>query len=162
VEVHPKSGEKGFAPDPAFFGLPGAEQSLRIPRAVAALDPAPGAAQPCELRMQGVVTVPAAFAVAGEPIRFRIGEKSVLVQPATDGRAAAEEITFRCTNSGRYGIVGDGLMQFSVTLRGAGWLKELQRLGVAADGALVRDKTIELHMQIGEVEHRTPVRLTTP
>jgi hypothetical protein len=162
VVVHAKSGEKGLAPDPAFFGLRSAEQSLRIPRAVAALDFAPGAAQPCELRMQGMVTVPAAFAVAKVPIRLRLGEKSVVANAGTDGRAEAEEFVCRILNGGRYGVVGDQLMQFSVTLRGAGWLEELKKLGAVADGALVRDKAVDLKMQVGEIEHSTTVHFTAP
>ena len=153
--VHPK-GVAGASrePEAAFFGLRQGEQSLRIESAKTA--------QPFELRVRGAVTVPDAFAVSTEPVSIRIGEKSVAFKPDTDGKAEAGDLSFRITNSGRYGFVTTGLMEFEATLRGTGWLAELKKLDTVRDGALVRDKSIELKMQIGDAHHSATIRSILP
>jgi hypothetical protein len=135
---------------------------LHIQRATAALNMTPGAPQACEVRLLGEVTVPAAFAVAKSLITFQLGDRKVALPPAVDGRAQTEDVSFRSLNSGRYGMVGDGLMQFTATLRGPAWLEELKKAGVVGPGGLVPDKSIELKIQIGEAQHTATVRLVSP
>src|SRR5262249_37720348 len=61
------------APDQAFLGLPQARQSLLFKRAEAVLDLTPQAAQPCELTLEGAVTVFQAFSVFTQSIQVQLG-----------------------------------------------------------------------------------------
>jgi hypothetical protein len=162
VVVHPK-GSTGVsrAPEEAFFGLRKAGHSVQFRRATAELDLAPGAAQPCELRLEGTVTVFQAFSVFTQPMRIQIGERAVTFKPDRRGVASTEGGTLRVKNVNQFGVVYGGLMDFEITLSGTGWLEALQQLGLpktAARGPR-RALTVPLSLHLGQTQHSTSVEL---
>src|SRR6185369_5218862 len=89
--VHPKGSPGAGKPrDTAFLGFPAARQSLRITHLEAALDFSPNAAQPCDLKMTGDVTVYNAFSVHTQAFRISIGEQTVSFKPDSNGLATVD------------------------------------------------------------------------
>ncbi|MDB6155929.1 MAG: Multicopper oxidase type 2 [Chthoniobacteraceae bacterium] len=142
--VHPR-GSAGVsrAPAAAFFGLPEGAQSLRITSATLVRDP--GAKRPPELRILGNVTVFDAFSVFTTAIRIGIGEKWVTLKPARNGQASAEGVSYRVINSGRYGVVYGGLMEWEATFTGESW-------ATAASKA-----SASIKMELGKARHAVPL-----
>jgi len=163
VVVHAKGGA-GVTPaaGPAFFGLAEAQQSLQIKRAEAILDFSPDATQPCQIRLQGAVSVFQAFSVFTQPVRIQFGEKSVVFKPDRRGAANAADGSgmFRVSNANQFGVVYGGLMEFEVTLSGAGWLEALKDLGLASGGTLPREIAASLLMEVGKAQHTAATRIT--
>lgn len=160
VVVHPKTGQQmSREPAAAFFGLPVAAQSLRIQRAEAAVDLTPGAANPCEIRLHGTVTVFEAFSIFVHQLEFHLGKTSVAFRPAANGRAVADTGSLRITNGGKFGVVYGGLMEFEATLRGQAWLDALKELGAVQSKGLLPETSVPLRVKVGSAEHAASIRI---
>jgi hypothetical protein len=142
------------APEKAFFGLRDAAQSLRLEHAELVTD----AAQKRSLRLRGKTTVFDAFSVFNAPVRLQLGEKSVIFTPDRTGSATAEGASYRVLNSGTFGVIYGGIMEWEATLPADPWLSELEKLGALRDGVPVQEKPVELKMQIGESQHAAIIR----
>ena len=154
--VHPRGAKGAGAPrEEAFFGLRQAQQSLRIQRAEAVVE---GAS--CELKIEGTVTVFQAFSVFTQPVQIQLGGQLISFKPDRRGVASAEGGTFRVKNASQYGVVYGGLMEFEVTLSGAGWLKELQRAG-AGSGTAGREILVPMEMRVGTAKHQATASVLT-
>jgi hypothetical protein len=153
VVVHAQ-GSAGVsrAPELAFYGLRQAEQSLQVRRVEAVLDFAPGAVAPCELRLEGSVTVSQAFSVFTQPVRIQLGDTAVSFKPDRRGVAATTGGSLRITNAGQYGVVYGGLMEFEANLRGAEWMGELKKLGLEGDSAW-KERVVSLTVEVGRARH---------
>jgi len=153
VIVHPKTAAgAGRAPEQAFFGLAQAQQSLHINRAVAVLDSSPAAQQPCELRLEGTVTVYNAFSVFMQPFEIQLGQKVVSFKTDRKGVVTTADGTFRIKNASQYGVVYGGLLEFEATMQGADWLDEFRKLGLSASGGNSQLPSTFM-MQIGKARH---------
>lgn len=156
VIVHPKNAPKASrASDRAFFGMHQAQESLQIKRAEAALDLTPG--KPCDVKVEGAVTVFHAFSIFTQPIEFRLGEKTISFKPDRRGTASNAGSTLTIKNASPYGVVYGGLMEFEVTLSGEEWLTELKRLGYAGKAG---ELPANLTMSVGKARHSAPVQIT--
>ncbi len=151
------------APEPAFFGLPAAQQTLQVPRAEAVVDFAPAAVQPCEIRMEGTVVIPEAFPPFANAVHMQLGGQSITFQPARDGKAEAAGGKFRVENgsknSSEYGMVYGGLLKFAVELSGGDWRRELMAAGLKANSAQAQEIVAPLTLETGGVKHRTTIRI---
>jgi hypothetical protein len=147
------------APDQAFFGLPQAQQSLRLKRAEAVLDLTPNAVKPCELTLEGTVTVFQAFSVFTQPIQIQLGDKTLTVQPDRRGSANATDGAFRIKNASPYGVVYGGLLEFEASLTGGEWLAELKKLGAFSGGTLAPDVPAQFTLRIGKTAHMASARI---
>ncbi|HXI31460.1 MAG TPA: multicopper oxidase domain-containing protein [Vicinamibacterales bacterium] len=157
--VHAR-GESGGnrAPDPAFFGLRQSERSLTFTRAEAIVART-GDTAPFQLRLAGVVSVYDAFPVFGDTIRVQLGQKAVSFKPDPRGAVSTPEVSFRATNANAFGVVYSGRMEFEVTLTGADWQRELERLGFQPTGARPPSLDIPLTLEIGRAKHTATARL---
>jgi manganese oxidase len=156
--IHPKGAAGASrAPHDAFYGLPQAAQSLQIRRADAALDFSPNAANPCQLKLTGSVTVFQAFSVFTQPIRAQVGEKSVVLKPDRRGVATADGASWRTLNASQFGVVYGGMMEFELTLTGADWLRELKKLGLSAESTA--NFSVALTLTIGQAKHSATVEV---
>lgn len=158
VTVHPK-GSKGVstAPGQAFFGQGQALESLLLKRAEALVDSAPGAAKPCEIKLEGAVTVFEAFSVFTQPVRLQLGGTSAVFKPDRRGLASATGAaggTWQAKNASQFGVVYGGMMEFDATLSGAAWLQELEKLGLKNGG------TATFTIEVGNAKHVGSVQLT--
>ena len=158
VIVHPK-GSNGVsrAPEQAFFGLRSGEQSLHLKRIEATISSAPNAAQPCEIKLEGAVTVFDAFSVFTQPVVIQFGERTASFKPDRRGSAATAEGKFRALNASQYGVVYGGTMEFEMTLTGAGWMEGLRKLGLPASGSGELPTTMTLH--VGNARHTGAARI---
>jgi manganese oxidase len=162
VIVRPKAGPSvNRTPVVAFFGMREGEQSMRIDRAEATLDLRPAAPRPCTIYLHGFVTVSDAFSVFASPVRLRLGGKSVTLAPDRTGQATAagDGVTYRILNSGQYGVVYGGTMEFEATLAAPAWLDELKKLGIGGPGAWAVELPTPIELKIGEATHKSAPRL---
>jgi hypothetical protein len=157
--VHPKGAARGGAPQPAFFGLKQAQQSLRVQRAEAAPGCAAKAAGPCHVTIEGAVTVYEAFSVFVQPVRVQLGGKTVTFRPDARGLAHTPDGGFRVKNAHHVGVVYGRLMEFEVTLTGPEWLRELRKLGLGK-GAARRGVAAPLILQVGPATHSATAPIT--
>ena len=158
VVVHPAGPTTvSRAPEDAFFGLPQAQQSLRIRHAEARLRPAAGGPPACELRLTGAVTVFDAFSVFTQSIQLQLGRKSVSFKPDRLGASSTPEGTFRIKNSSEYGVVYGGVMEFEVVFSGGDWLNELKQLGLNDTGDSAISASIT--MKVGKARHTATTRI---
>lgn len=152
--VHPKnSAGVSRAPEQAFFGLRNAERSLRIDRAELTLDTSSGAAQPSQFRLHGSVTVFDAFSIFTAPVRLQIGKKSVTLTPPANGKITTDGVNYRVLNSGRYGVVYGGMMEFEAIFSNPTWLDEVK----SCAGTPAQEQVVSLQMQVGESTHSATV-----
>ena len=125
VTVHPSTATGvSREPEKAFFGLPKAEQSLQLKRVEAVLRPAADGSPSLELRIEGSVSVFNAFSVFTQAIQVQLGEKFVYFKPDRLGVATTTNGTYRVLNSGKYGVVYGGMMEFEAVVKRADWLDE--------------------------------------
>src|SRR5262249_47795588 len=139
---------------PAFFGLRGAEQSLTFTRAETL-------AAPFELALAGTVSVYEAFPVFGDTIRIQVGDKSVTLKPDSRGLAGTEDASIRVTNANAFGVIYGGRMEFAATLKGAGWLHEVERLGVGRSSSPGSVQELPVTIDIGRTRHTAIVPVNT-
>ena len=146
--VHPK-GSAGVSrtAGPAFFGLPGARQSLQIKTAEARLDSS-GSVQ---LRLEGVLTVFEAFSVFNQPVAFQVLGKTVPFAPNRQGQAVSPSGEYRVKNASQFGVVYGGLMEFELNLRGQEWREGLTKLGLA--GSAAQRVSVPIKMHVGVAAH---------
>jgi hypothetical protein len=160
VVVHGKgSAAQNRASEPAYFGLPQAQQSLQIKRAEATLDFTPNAAQPCALTLEGAVTVFNAFSVFTQSIQLQVGGKTVTFKPDRRGAAANADGTWRVKNASQFGVVYGGMMEFEATLSGADWLGELKKLGLMNGTALAANVSAGINLRVGNAQHAATARI---
>ena len=160
VTVHPKGAAGASrAPEQCFFGLRQAQESLQLKRAEAVLDRKPDAAQACELRLEGAVTVFDAFSVFTQTVRVQIGGTSILFKPDRRGNAEAAGGTWRVANATQFGVVYGGMMQFEVMLSGADWLAELQKLGLADGRGVPTNLSASVTLQVGNAKHTATAQI---
>jgi len=157
VHARGESGGKR-APDPAFFGLRQSERSLTFTRAEAIVART-GDTSPFQLRLAGVVSVYDAFPVFGDTIRVQLGQKAVSFKSDPRGAVGTPEVSFRATNANAFGVVYGGRMEFEVTLTGADWQRELDRLGFQPTGARQSAVDIPLTLEFGRAKHTATARL---
>ena len=150
VVVHPKNAVGASrAPESAFFGLKLAEQSLRIDRAE--WDGDADAAK--ELRLRGIVMVPAAFRASSQLARVEVGESTAQFQLDENARAANAEGTFQASNADRFGFVYGEQMQFVVRLKGASLQEALKKAGALRHGTIDSTQSVPVKITIGDVAH---------
>jgi manganese oxidase len=147
------------APADAFFGLSQAQKSLRIKRAEI-VSAAPPAADSCELRLEGSVTVFQAFSVFAQPIVVQLGDKSAAFAFDRQGVATTADGTFRIKNGGKFGVVYGGLLEFEATLKGTGWLNALQKLGLSKTDSGAKTLPATLTMNVGPARHTAETQIT--
>ena len=156
--VYPKGGkEVGRSPEFSFFGLPQAEQSLKISEATATLGNAPNAPQTFELKLRGGVSVYEAFSVFAEKFEVRIGGKSAIFQPDERGIAETPDGFLRVNNAGQYGVLYGGLLNFELTLKGQGWLAELKKLGLVPPKST--SNAVPITLKIGRATHTANISI---
>ncbi|MFM1768481.1 MAG: hypothetical protein RJA22_1010 [Verrucomicrobiota bacterium] len=153
VTVHPRTTNgPGRAAGPAFFGLRGAMESLRLQRAEVTL----GAAQACTLRVEGSVTVFEAFSVFTQPVELQLGETKVSFRPDRRNQATVAGPaggTWRVRNASQFGVVYGGMMEFEAVLTGSAWLEQLQRLN------LTRGGPARFTLKVGDARHTGSIAL---
>jgi hypothetical protein len=158
VTVHPKESPRAdTSPEQRYFGL--RQQSLLVRRAEAAVDPQPGAAQPCELRLQGTITVFDAFSVFTQPVQVRIGDTAVTFKPDRKGQASVADNRWQVKNASQFGVVYGGLMEFEMELSGADWAGELQKLGLEPGATSARTLNVPMTLQVGVAQHAATVEV---
>jgi hypothetical protein len=158
--VHAKGTPNARAAGPAFFGLPQSQQSLAITRARAVIGEPGAAPASLTLTLEGIVSVYEAFSAYRETVRIRIGNKTMSFQPDTRGNFRGPEIAFRAANANAFGVINGGRMEFEATLQGAGWLTELERLGVRADVSRGSTADIPVEIEIGRARHTAVARVS--
>jgi hypothetical protein len=156
--VHPKAAARvSRARTDAFFGLAQGEQSLQIRRAEATVDFSPSAAQPCELKLSGAVTVFQAFSVFTQPVQLQIGDATVSFKPDRKGLAASGANSWVVKNAGQFGVVYGGTMEFEATLNGADWLRTLTKAGLTPRSPA--ELSVPIILQVGNAKHTGTARL---
>jgi hypothetical protein len=160
VLVHPKANPKSStSPAEAFFGMREGERSMRIDRSEVTLDLRPGATRPFAAYVHGFVTVTDAFSVFASPVRLQFAGKSVTLTPDRAGQASTDGANYRVLNSGEYGVVYGGTMEFEATLTAPTWLDELKKLGIGGPGAWAVELSVPIELQVGEARHKGASRI---
>lgn len=140
-------------PEHAFLGFDGANNSLHIARAEAALDLSPATPEPFHATIAGDVTVFEAFAIFRQPISVQIGQKKLEFHPDQSGHASAPGATWRVRNGGANGVIYGGLMEFELSLTGPDWLRELPALD-RPDATALPETLSRVTVAIGEARHQ--------
>ena len=146
ITVHPKSGSVRAA-GPAFFGVSGAQESLKIKFAEARLD-ATGSTQ---IKIAGLVTVFEAFSVFTQPVQFQLLGSTISLKPDRKGRARTPNAEFQIKNASEYGVIYGGQMDFELTLQGKEWREGLQKLGLTV--APAQRLNVPLRVEVGNAVH---------
>lgn len=153
------------APEPAFLGLPAPEQPLQVSRAEALVDFTPDASQPCEIKINGEVTVPKAFAIQKNPVKVELCGRSVTFKPGRNGTDENAEGSFRAENfsknSSEYGVVYGGRLKFSITLFGKIWEDELIAAGLKTNFVGVSEIAAALTLEIGGEKYDALIRINS-
>lgn len=148
VTVHPKiSAGVSRAPERSFFGLPQAQESLRVTRAQVS-----GSGAKAEITIEGSVTVHQAFSAFVLPFELQVGEVSARFQPNRQGTATATNGTFRVRNVNPYGVVYGGTLEFHATLTG----EPVRKLVEISRGS---SREIPVVLQIGKARHSATARV---
>jgi hypothetical protein len=154
--VHPKgSQEISRSAGTAFFGLPQAQQSLKISEAILTRKNSRDGTPDCELKLRGNVSVYEAFSAFVTPFRIQIGSKSATFRPDARGIAETAEGIMRVKNVGQYGVVYGGVLDFELILRGNDWLKEFDQLGSITRPS--GSNTVPIILQVGDARHAVVV-----
>jgi hypothetical protein len=152
------------APEPAFLGLSSAQQPLQVQRAEASVDFASDAARPCEIKMDGDVMVPEAFAVSKNPVRIELGGHSVTFNPGRNGTDENANGSFHVENfsknSSEYGIVYGGRLKFTIALSGRAWRDELIAAGLKINLTRAQEVAVPLFLETGGAKHHATIRIT--
>ncbi|MES2693410.1 MAG: multicopper oxidase domain-containing protein [Verrucomicrobiota bacterium] len=149
LTVYPRdSVGVGRAPEDAFLGY-GPAQSLRLDRAEARLNLATKPAR-AEVIVEGSVTVFDGFAAYNEPIRVRVGGRTIELKAHQNGVADDAEARFLAKNANEAGVVRGGVLEFELVLRGADWMKEIEGgAGVGAGGQAM----LKLELEVARGKH---------
>jgi len=164
VIVHPRDDHSARrAPEPAFFGLPAARESLQVRRAEALVDLVPSVTRPCEIKIEGTVVIPDKFPIFANPVRIQLGGQSITFQPGHDGAAEIAGGGFLAENASRNssesGMVYGGLLKFSLELSGSDWQRELIAAGLKAKSASAQEVVMPLTLETGGAIHRATIRI---
>jgi hypothetical protein len=146
VTVHPKSGSVRAA-GPAFFGVSGAQESLKIKLAEARFDATGGT----QIKIAGLVTVFEAFSVFTQPVQFQLLGSTISLKPDRKGRARTPNAEFQIKNASEYGVIYGGQMDFELTLQGKEWREGLQKLGLTISPA--QRLNVPLRVEVGNAAH---------
>jgi hypothetical protein len=144
--VHPKSGSIR-ATGPAFFGVSGAQESLKIKSAEARLDAGGGG----QIKIAGLVTVFEAFSVFTQPVQFQLLGNNVSLKPDRKGHARTPNAEFQIKNASEYGVIYGGQMDFDLTLQGKEWREGLAKLGLT--NAKAQRVNVPLRVEVGNAVH---------
>jgi len=139
-------------PDSAFFGMPSAEQTLRMQSAEISLSEKPEA---LELDFSGQVTVPDPYPIVGKPFVVRIGRHQVEFRPDASGIFASDEGMLVVKNASLFGngTVTGGTLNFDLTLKGKAIREELEQTHVLEKGALASRPKLHLDLTVGTAHH---------
>lgn len=137
-------------PEFSFLGH-GAAQSLRLDRAEARLNLATKPARG-EVIVEGAVTVFDGFAVYNEPVRIRVGNRSVVVKASQNNAPGESGVRLRATNANDAGVVRGGVLEFELVLQGADWIREIEQAG--------GDQSLRLELDIARGKHVATKPLT--
>jgi manganese oxidase len=152
VIVHAKSSAGvSRAAERAFFGLPQAQQSLRVSRAQAIIS-----GGRAEIQIAGAVTVHQAFSAFVPMFQLQLGDAAAQFQLTRQGTATNTNGTFRVKNANPYGVVYGGSLEFEAVLSGPQWADELVRLGAGPGGG---DLQAPVSLQVGKARHSTRAML---
>ncbi len=146
MTVYPKSGSVRAA-GPAFFGVSGAQESLKIKSAEARLDSAGGS----QIKITGLVTVFEAFSVFTQPVQFQLLGNNVTLKPDRKGSARTPSAEFQIKNASQYGVIYGGQMDFELTLQGKDWRDGLEKLGLTK--AKAQRLNVPLRLEVGNASH---------
>jgi hypothetical protein len=141
VTVHPRN--KPRAPHAAFPGLGESVQPLQITDASAEFGPA---AQDCQLRLHGTVTVLSPFAVPDTAIEFKVGENHFAFHLDQNGAATTNGSSMQVKSADRTGTVRNGLMEFDAVLTGKKLFQQLQQM--VATQATKQSATLPIAMSV--------------
>lgn len=152
--IHPRDF-KGASPalEHPFFGVRGAQSSIQIKSASADLAPGPQ----FTLTLAGGGTVYPAYTVTAAPVTIQIGKKSVSFKPGRNGKAQAGGGTLTIKNSGQFGVVYSGIMEFEMTLTGEDWRAELATFGPLKDKG---EMTVPVTIGMGDARHLGSARIS--
>lgn len=140
--VHPRDAVGvPRSPESAFLGY-GPAQSLRLDRAEARLNLATKPARG-EVIVEGAVTVFEGFAVYNEPVRIRVGSRTVVVKAGQNGVGSATGVRFHATNANEVGVIRGGVLEFELVLQGADWIHEIESSG----------GPLKLELEVGRGKH---------
>jgi manganese oxidase len=164
MTVHPSSvvgvnRSAGYA----FLGMKSAapSTSLRFSRAeVMPVESAGAQKDTGEIKLELSATVFEAFSVFRHKVALTLGGHTITFAPNVHGDANVTGPaggTLHVNNSGDYGVVYGGLIELSITLRGADWFEELKQAGWSAESATPRN--VNLTVVIGDARHTASVAL---
>lgn len=155
VTVHPRDAVGvPRVPESSFLGY-GSARSLRLDRAEARLNPATKPAR-AKVIVEGAVTVFDGFAVYNEPVRIRVGNRTVVVKAGQNTVATESGVLFRATNANDAGVIRGGVMEFELVLQGADWLHEIEQSG----GNNSTAQTLKLELDVARGKHAATKPLT--
>jgi hypothetical protein len=115
-----------------------------------------------EIELKGEVTVPDPFPAAQTPFLVQLGGKSLQLKPDANGLCVDKEAVLLLTNTSLSGngIVRGGTARFELTLKGAEWVKEMQKtMKPSAPGGSDESLAFPLALKVGEAQHRAMVQL---
>jgi len=147
--VHPAADARACRePEAAFFGMPQALQTLRI-------DSAAVSTVRNEIELDGQVTVPDPFPIARNKFTVKIGGQTITLQPDGTGLSVLPEGILLVKNVAPYGNgnIQGGTLKFELTLKGASWLAELQKLGMLNGATLQAKSELPISLQVGAAKH---------
>ncbi len=161
MTIHPSNAPGASKrPEVAFLGMPQSLLTLRFSSAQLA----PNTQDPTksEIDLKGEVTVAEPFPAAQNQFVIQIGNKSVTLKPDASGLSVVPDAMLLVTNTSRNGngIVTGGTMNFELTLSGASWFHELEKLGALKDGKVAGE--VKLSLRLGEARHSALVNLQSP
>jgi hypothetical protein len=158
--VYP-AGSPGASRDPevAFLGMPQSLNTLRLQNVRLSLNKKDSGKS--ELDLDGTVTVPDPFPVATHNFTVQIGTKTLSLKPDSSGICVAPEGILLIKNLSTYGngIVRNGTMNFSLTLRGAGWISELRQMHLLQKDELATHATLPISLLVGNAHHTSTVSI---
>lgn len=154
VSVHgPKDPPVSRAPEIAFLGMPQSLATLHLQTAEISLDKKNR--DNSEIDLAGEVTVPDPFPVARNAFTVQLGGSTLTLHPDASGICSTPAGILLIKNLSTYGngIVRNGTLNFELTLRGAAWLEELQKMHLLQKDTLARHATLALSVSVGNVQH---------
>jgi FtsP/CotA-like multicopper oxidase with cupredoxin domain len=146
------------APADAFLGLPTAPRSIRIDRAEALLNLIVQPAR-AEVVILGALAAPDDFAVNGQTVRIRLGDRETAVQLNSNGIGKTTDAWLRINNTDEAGLARGGRLEFELVFSGADWL-EGNSPGTTANGtAPATERSRPLAIELASARHSVVVSL---
>ncbi len=146
------------APADAFLGLPAAPRSIRLDRAEALLNLIVTPAR-AEVVILGVMGAPDDFAVNGQTVRVRLGNRESTVQLNSNGIGKTAHAWLRLNNTDESGLARGGRLEFELIFSGADWLALQPPSTTSAGSSASSVHTLPLEIEIGTTRHSVAVTL---